>query len=135
MTQEKTYRLFISHSWAYGDAYDRIINFFDEHNLKYYDHSVPQGDPIHTNGTDKQLKAAIDAKVKGTSCVVIMTGVYASHSKWIQKEIDIALEYGKPIIAVEPWGSQKTSQVVKDNADEIVGWNGLSIVNAIKKHG
>jgi len=67
-----TYRLFISHSWAYGDAYDRIVEFLEQENISYYDHSVPIDDPIHTNGTDKELKEAIVAKIKGTSCVLIM---------------------------------------------------------------
>ncbi len=131
----KTYRLFISHSWAYGDAYDTMIKFFEDQNLDYYDHSVPKDDPIHTNGTNKQLEEAIDAKIKGTSCIVILAGVYASYSKWIQKEIDIAISYGKPIIAVEPWDSDKTSKVVKDNADKIVKWQSKSVVDAIKELG
>ncbi len=131
----KTYRLFISHSWAYGDAYDTMIKFFEDQNLDYYDHSVPKDDPIHTNGTNKQLEEAIDAKIKGTSCIVILAGVYASYSKWIQKEIDIAISYGKPIIAVEPWDSDKTSKIVKDNADKIVKWQSKSVVDAIKELG
>lgn len=131
----KTYRLFISHSWGYGDAYDKMINFFEEQGLDYYNHSVPKGDPIHTNGTDKELEAAIDAKIIGTSCIVILAGVYSSYSKWIKKEIKIANSYGKPIIAVEPWGAEKTSTLVKDNADKIVKWQGKSIVDAIKDLG
>lgn len=129
----KTYRLFISHSWAYGDAYEKIIKFFEDQNLDYYDHSVPINDPIHTNGTDKELREAIDAKIKGTSCVVILAGVYASYSKWIQKEIDIAVSYGKPILAVEPWDSEKTSKIVKDNATKIVKWQSKSVVDGIKE--
>lgn len=131
----KTYRLFISHSWKYGDAYDRIIEFFEEHGLDYYNHSVPQDDPVHTNGTDKQLREAIDAKIKGTSCVLILAGVYSSYSKWINKEIEIANAYNKPIIAIEPWDSSRTSKVVKDNAHKIVKWQGKSIVNAIIELG
>jgi len=129
----KTHRLFISHSWKYGDAYDKIIQFFEQQGLDYYNHSVPQDDPVHTNGTDKQLKEAIEAKIKGTSCIIILAGVYATYSKWINKEIEIAKEYGKPIIAVEPWASEKTSKIVKDNADKIVKWQGKSIVDAIKE--
>lgn len=128
----RTYRLFISHSWAYGDAYEKIIQFFEDQNLDYYDHSVPINDPIHTNGTDKQLREAIDAKIKGTSCVIVLAGVYSSYSKWIQKEIEIAKSYAKPIIAVEPWDSEKTSQIVKNNADVIVKWQSKSVVDAIK---
>ena len=131
----KTYRLFISHSWAYGDAYDKIVQFLDEQGIEYYDHSVPKDDPIHTNGTNKQLRAAIDAKIKGTSCVIVLAGVYSSYSKWINEEINIANSYGKPIIAVEPWASEKTSTVVKNNADVTVKWQGKSIADAIKAWG
>ncbi|MDO6459054.1 TIR domain-containing protein [Celeribacter halophilus] len=129
----KTYRLFISHSWKYGDAYDKMIKFLDEQGISYYDHSVPQGDPIHTNGTDRQLREAIDAKIKGCSGVIILAGVYSSYSKWINEEIKISRDYGKSIIAVEPWASEKTSAVVKSAADRIVGWNGKSLANAIRE--
>ena len=129
----KTYRLFISHSWAYKDAYDRIVTFFEEQRLNYYNHSIPKNDPIHTNGTDKELYAAIEAKVRGTSGMVILAGVYASYSKWIQKEIKISKSLSKPIIAVEGWGAQRVSEVVRDNADVIVKWNGKSVIDAIKK--
>lgn len=38
----------------------------------------------------------------------------------------------KKIIAIELWGSEKTSKTVKTAADVIVGWNTDSIVNAIR---
>lgn len=129
----KTYRLFISHSWKYGDAYDKMIQFLDEQGITYYDHSVPKDDPVHTNGTDKQLREAIDAKIKGCSGVIILAGVYATYSKWINEEIKISGDYNKSIIAVEPWASEKTSAVVKNAADKIVGWNGKSLANAIRE--
>ena len=84
------YRVFISHSWNYSDQYDSIIDFLDKQDVDYYNHSVPKDDPVHTNGTDKQLYDAIEAKIKGCSCVIILAGVYASYSKWINKEIEIA---------------------------------------------
>lgn len=128
-----TYRLFISHSWKYSDAFDTLVKFLDEQGIEYYDHSVPKDDPVHTNGTDKDLKEKIDAKIKGCSGVLILAGVYASYSKWINKEIEISKDYSKSIIAIEPWGSEKTSVVVKDAADKIVKWNGKSIADAIKE--
>ncbi len=129
----KTYRLFISHSWKYGDAYDKMVKFLDDQGISYYDHSVPKDDPVHTNGTDKQLREAIDAKIKGCSGVIILAGVYATYSKWINEEIKISGDYSKSIIAVEPWASEKTSTVVKDAADRIVKWNGKSLADAIRE--
>lgn len=127
------YRIFISHSWNYSNQYDSIIDFLDKQGVKYYNHSVPKDDPVHTNGTDKQLREAIDAKIKGCSCVIILAGVYASYSKWINKEIEIAQEYDKPIIAVKYWGASRFSSVVMDAADRVVGWNSKLVADAIKE--
>jgi hypothetical protein len=129
----KTYRLFISHSWKYGDAYDKMVQFLDDQGISYYDHSVPKDDPVHTNGTDKQLREAIDAKIKGCSGVIILAGVYASYSKWINEEIKISGDYDKSIIAVEPWDSDKTSAVVKNAADKVVKWQSKSLADAVKE--
>ena len=133
----KTHNLFISHSWAYGDAYDRLVEMLNSRPYFFYNnYSVPKNDPIHTNGTQKQLYQAIYSKIYGCNVVIIMAGVYSSHSKWIDNEIYIAKKeftYPKPILAIEPWGSERSSSVVKDSADMVVGWNTESIVNAIRQ--
>lgn len=126
-----SYRLFISHSWTYSDAYEKLIDLLANQDLDYYNHSIPMSDPVHTNGSDKQLTEAIDAKIRGVSCVLILAGVYSSYSRWIDEEIRIAKQYNKPI-AIEPWGAERTSQKVKSNANRIVKWQGSSVVNAIK---
>lgn len=131
----KTYRLFISHSWSYDKNYQRVIELIKSQNLDFYDHSVPKDNPIHTSGTDEELYQAIEAKIKGTSCILILAGVYSTYSKWIQKEIEIAQKYGKAIIAIEPWDAEKTSTVVKKAANKIVKWQGKSIADAIKELG
>lgn len=129
---DKKYTLFISHSWQYGSYYNRLLEFLVEQELEFYNHSIPSEDPIHTNGTDKQLIQAIESKLIGASCVIVVAGVYASYSKWMIKEIEAAKEMNKCIIAVQPWASEKTSKYIKDNADIIVKWQGKSIVEAIK---
>lgn len=133
----KTYNLFISHSWAYSDSYKRLTNLLrDRKYFTFKDYSVPKDDPIHTQGSNAKLYSAIYEKMKPCSVVIILAGVYATYSKWINNEIRIAKNefiFQKPIIAIEPWGSKKTSSVVKQNADLIVGWNKDSVVSAIKE--
>lgn len=137
-TRESTikimYRIFISHSWAYSSDYDKIESFLRQEGISFYNHSVPKSDPVHTNGTDKQLSDAIEAKIKGCSCVIILAGVYSTYSKWINKEIEMAKKYKKPIIAVQPWGAERTSIVVKNAATVIVGWNAKSVANAVRNY-
>ncbi len=132
----KNYRLFISHSWSYGDAYEKLVKLFNEHpDFEWINYSVPKNDPIHSADNDTQLYDAIKKQISPVNCVVMLAGVYSSYSKWIDKEIQISkLDFNKPIIAIEPWGSEKTSKLVKDNADAIVKWQSKSIVDAIRKH-
>lgn len=128
-----TYNLFISHSWVYSDAYSELMELLS--NAPYFNfknYSVPKDDPIHNAPNDYQLRAAIKNQMQHASCVLILAGVYATYSKWINIEIQLAQEMGKKIIAIQPWAAQRTSQVVKNSADEIVGWNTDSIVKAIR---
>lgn len=128
-----TYNLFISHSWAYSDAYEKLVNLLNaKPYFDYNNYSVPKNDPIHNAPYEYQLKEAIRKQMQPASCVLIMAGVYSTYSKWINIEIELAKSMNKKIIAIEPWGSEKTSRTVKNAADVIVGWNNISIVDAIR---
>lgn len=128
-----TYNLFISHSWTYSDAYEKLVQLLENRPyFSYKNYSVPKDDPIHHAHTYYQLKEAIRAQIKPASCVLILAGVYASYSKWINIEIELAHTLGKKIIAIQPWGAEKTSLMVKNAADIIVKWNADSIIYAIR---
>lgn len=130
------YNLFISHSWAYSNTYEGLINLLDGAPDFYYkNYSVPKNDPIHNATYQWQLKEAIKKQMAPASCILVLAGVYSSYSKWINIEMDLAktgFATPKKIIAVEPWGADKTSVVVKAYADEIVKWQTSSIVRAIR---
>ena len=73
------YNLFISHSWSYSDAYEKLVKMLDsDSNFIYKNYSVPKNDPIHNAIYDYQLKAAIKNQMQHASCVLILAGVYAS---------------------------------------------------------
>lgn len=128
-----TYNLFISHSWTYSEAYDRLVEMLnDAPGFSYKNYSVPKDDPIHNATYDYQLRAAIRNQMRHASCILILAGVYSTYSKWINIEIQLAQEMGKRIIAIEPWGASRTSAVVKNAADIVVRWNTISIVRGIR---
>jgi len=129
----RRYGIFISHAWDYGDHYRRMEDMLDEaEDFEYTNYSVPEHDPKHAR-TDRELEEALRNQIRPASAVIILAGMYAHYRAWIQKEIDIAREMGKPIIAVRPRGGQRMPQEVQEVADEIVGWNTASIVDAIKR--
>ncbi len=133
----KTHNLFISHSWTSSDSYDKLIGLIDARPyFTYRNYSVPKDDPIHNARSAATLKAAIQNKMSPCGVVLILAGVYATYSKWINIEIDLAqsgFTYPKPIVAIEPWASERTSLRVKQAADRIVRWNKDSVVKAIRE--
>ncbi len=130
--------VFISHAWAHSHHYETLSDWIfnqswsvGQASLKFLDYSVPKHDPIHNAANDLQLKRAIIDKIGRSHVIVIPSGMYATHSKWIQKEIDGAAQLGKPILAVNPHGQERKAGVVLNNASKAVGWNKKPVVSGI----
>lgn len=134
MPSLRTYHIFISHAWQYNDDYYRLERILDKApNFKWKNFSVPEHDALDT-ATDKELEQELYGQIRPVHIVIVLCGMYVNYRKWIQKEIDIALNLGKPIIGVKPWGQERIPKAVQDVAKEIVGWNTDSIVSAIRRH-
>lgn len=118
-------------------GYNRLIELLNEApNFRYRNYSVPKHDPAIDPNTDVgnlTLSRALDVQIRPVNIVLVMAGMYASYRYWIQKEIDIAQRYGKPIVGLIPWGQERTPTIVQKAAIEMVGWNTNSIVTAIRK--
>lgn len=135
--------VFISHSWSYSEHYDRLAGWiFDEtwltnqnQRVRFLNTSVPKDNPIHYTENTAALRDAIYQRISSSHVLVIPTGMYASYSTWIKKELDGANEFRKPILAVDPWGQQRSSSVVSGAARETVGWNKQSIINSVWRLG
>jgi len=130
--------VFVSHAWAYSEHYETLSNWiFNESwsvgqaSLQFNDFSVPKNDPIHNANSDSQLKNAIFNKISRSHVIVIPSGMYASYSKWIQKEIQGAKQHSKPILAVNPFGQLRKSGIVTSNANIAVGWQKQSVIDGI----
>ena len=131
----KTRYLFISHSWSYGDAYTRICNLLNSASYFIYrDYSVPQDDPIHNAPNQQALRNAIIAKMRNTQVILVIAGVYATYSKWINIELDLAKRhFNKPVLGIKPYAHTNVSSVVRRDADLLVNWSTTSIVDGIRK--
>ena len=100
MPQLYPYRLFISHAWGYNDEYYKLEKMLVAYpNFEFRNYSVPEHDSFDTGAslTKKLLDRMNPAQV-----VIVLAGMYATHSKWIQFEIDEAKRLKKPIIGVKP---------------------------------
>ena len=135
MPNLKTYDLFLSHVWRRSEnsEYYRLENMLS--NAMFFswrNYSVPEHDPLETK-TDAQLHAQIENRIRAVNCFVVVAGMYVNYRKWIQRELDLAIAYDKPIVGVIPWGQQRVPSELQQLVDEMVGWNTESIVGAIRR--
>lgn len=137
MPDLKTYDLFLSHAWRNNEDYYRLEDMLlKAPYFKWRNYSVPQHDPLidpNTSVGKTRLTNLLDGQVRPVNCVLILGGMYAAYSEWIQKEIEIAKSYKKPIIGIYPWGQQNMPLIIQNAAIELVGWNTNTIVDVIRR--
>lgn len=133
MGRRKVYNLFISHSWEYGERYQRMTNLLDSRDyFRWDDYSMPEEDPADVSGP-KELVRILKRQIKYSSALIIISGMDVSQSDWIKAEINIADNKGKPILGVKPRGNKRTPRKVRKNADKLVNWNTESIVGGLRR--
>ncbi|POZ49689.1 TIR domain-containing protein [Methylovulum psychrotolerans] len=130
----KDYKIFISHSWQYTDTLEALRNLLNERGYfnATYEEST-KDNPINSEN-ESYVKRRLAQKIGASDVILALAGVYASHSSWMQWELDKALELGTPIIGVIPRGQEKISTIVSSRSLEDVRWNTESIITAIRKH-
>ena len=130
----KTHRIFISHSWDYNAQYNTVQKWLnDEPYFNWTDYSIPVEKALDEMAK-KELKQKITNKINQVNCVIILAGMYATHSEWIDFEIEEAHRLSKPIVGVKPWGNERMPTKIQTYANEIVNWQSASVLAAVKNN-
>ena len=67
-------------------------------------------------------------------CVLVLEGMYAAHSEWMQTEIDIAKDLPRPLIGIKPWANKQYPRNVLVATKVDVGWNTPKIIQEIRNN-
>ncbi|PML25636.1 hypothetical protein BCT82_12085 [Vibrio breoganii] len=130
----KNYRVFISHSWDHSADLQGLRNLLNERgyfNIEFKE--VSRSEPINSINAS-YVKARLKEKILSSDIVIGLAGVYASHSSWMEWELDTALSNGVPIIGVIPRGQVRSSTTVTSRSRVDVRWSTESIVSAIRDY-
>jgi len=131
----KTRMIFISHAWDYSQHYNKIAEWLnDASNFSWKNCSVPSTHGL-PDTTAKGLMAGMTRQINPSQVVVVLGGMYAAHSSWIEYEIREAKRMKKPIVGVKPWGQERIPMIVQEASwCEPVGWNSASVVDAVRHY-
>jgi len=131
----KNRMIFISHAWKYNEHYWTIVDWFDDvPNFSWSNCSVPSHDGLSDRST-AGLKRGMTKQIRPAQVVIILGGMYAAHSDWIEYEISEAERMDKTIIGVKPWGQERVPLVVQNaSVCPVVGWNRASVVKAVRNY-
>jgi hypothetical protein len=129
----KNRMIFISHAWSYDDHYHTLVGWFNEElNFAWSNCSVPSHDSL-SDKTSKGLSEGMTRQISPSQIVIILGGMYAAHSDWIDYEIKEARRMEKTIIGVTPWGQERVPLNVQNASScPMVGWNRSSVISAVR---
>ena len=137
MVDDKLYDLFISHAWLLSETYYRLEGLLKKADAFHWrNYSVPIDDPVVDSGSSvgkARLTQLLMNQVKPVNCVIIIGDQHIANSEWVTTEIEIAQLYNKPILGIYTRGQKHMPPLIKNAAHELVAWNTVSIVKAIKR--
>lgn len=85
--------------------------------------------------TSAGLSEGISKQIAPAQAVLVLGGMYAAHSNWVDYEIRQAQRMRKVIIGIRPWGQERVPQIVQDaSICDPVGWNRASVIQAVKAY-
>ena len=128
----KTYSVFISHSWAHVDDLNNLRKLLEERGYFHVEFKEASPNEPINSGNSAYIKRCLKEKISNSDIVLGIAGMYASHSDWMEWELDTALEENVPIVGVIPRGQERVSSTVSSRAKECVKWNVESIIEAIR---
>ena len=125
--------IFISHAWLYDEHYWTLVNWFNEEpNFSWSNCSVANHDAL-PDKTSKGLSEGMTRQISPAKVVLVLGGMYAAHSAWIEYEIKEAQRMEKTIIGIRPWAQERVPKIIQDvSVCEPVGWNRASVVSAVR---
>jgi len=133
----RIYRLFLSHSWSSPGDRDRLKRLLDSQPLfDFIDYSVSEGGPVQHPSNDSALFHAIYRELRLCDVMLVMAGMYSVYSRWMDKELEIAKQgfpTPRPIVVLKPHANAYVAPPVALNADAIVEWNAVEVVDVIKR--
>lgn len=142
------YKIFISHAYLHRRIYFELVQKLNDVGSRALDwrnlsvqFDMRYGPPqavaaLVADRDDDWLRQEISRRIEDCDVFLVLTKPVATRRRWLQWEITLAKQLGKPIVGIARKRNDRVSRFVRVHADDIVDtWRVEHIVNAIKDHG
>lgn len=120
---------FSSHSWTYSHRREGLHGILRPwiRGQDFQDYSVSRAHPLGTD-TDPELARVLRNIIARMDALLIMAGMYANNSAWMQFEINMAFAFNVPIIPILDNGQERVPRLPTRLATvDPIRWRGNSI--------
>lgn len=131
--------VFISHHHKDDEHVDKLTTLLSKNGCVIRNSSI-RAKPANQERLDKGkikdevIRRLLKMKMSWAGTIIVLIGKETHARKWVNWEIDEALNQGKKIIGIYENGLKekvKLPEALEDLASSIVGWDSASIIDAI----
>jgi hypothetical protein len=80
---------------------------------------------------DPNLVLMLQKQIRAADAVLVIAEMFAQYRLWMDCELGLAQDLGRPIIAVVPFGQLECPREVKIRAAAVVGWERVALAKAL----
>lgn len=132
MTGHSRYRGFISHCWEANEEYKKLETMLKS--FPNFDWECCSSVVHNPDATEAELEAELRKQIEASDHIIVLTGIYNTCTKWVDKQIEFAKAMKKPIIGVKPIGCSGVDEKLQNSITDFVGMFAFSIVEIIREY-
>ena len=131
ISQQNPVKIFVAHGFEQSEDYLRVFEYLESsRNFFYLNCSLPDYRAVNP----EQLKTELRRQINAAEVVVVPSTLFHTHRELIDFQVNCAKGMEKPVIVLEAFGVKEKMPVqLEALADEIVGWDDRSLVDAIRR--
>ena len=133
MTENNPIRLFVTHLYAPDEAYFRVFEYLESQPNFYYKNLATPDRPPRAKEKEA-IREDLRRQMTDAEVVVLLSSLYERDPGLIEFQALYAQSCDRPLIVMEPFGTDaKVPDKLREMADEVVGWNGRDMADAIRR--
>jgi hypothetical protein len=136
--QPGTYDLFLTHSWNYTDEWQMLVATLDEYvpgkwrnwSLPWHDTSIDR----HSVAGKAELEKLLHGHISMAAAIILLPETIRTGEGrlWLDKQLQIASEFSKPVIGVHPMNGGSFPDVLVPHTHVLVRRDAQDILQAVR---